>query len=406
MSSPDRTDLASYAESVREFLDAHASRRAPVTTRAWGEGPDEVNSIGSDDDEGDAMQRAVDWRRTLYDNGFGWITGPTEYGGSALSPQHEDVFAKVLAEYDTADQALFQVSRGMVSPAILEHGSDELKQRFLPGIHRGDIVCSQLLSEPEAGSDLAGLRTRAVRDGDEWVVNGQKVWSSYAHVAHMGQLLARTDPDVPKHRGLTMFMLPLDTPGVEVRPLKQMNGQAHFNEVFFNDVRVPDENRVGAPGDGWRAILTTLMNERHVVANRGGSSAVGAADRLLELARHLGRTDDPVVRQELATVHTYEQIMRFTRLRQDAAAEAGRAPGPEGSISKLIYTTQLRRIGRIAGDLLGPAMIADSGAWGTYAWSKFLTGSPGLRIAGGTDEIQRNTIAERSLGLPKEPPAK
>lgn len=400
------SDLTTFVTAAREFLEAHASRRQPAAARAWGEGPDEVNSIGSDDDEHEAMSRSIEWRRTLYDNGFGWISGPTEYGGSGLTPQHEDAFARLLAEYETPDQALFQVSRGMVSPAILAHGSPDLRQRFLPGIHRGDIVCSQLLSEPEAGSDLAGLRTKAVRDGDEWVVTGQKVWSSYAHVAHMGQLLARTDPDVPKHRGLTMFMLPLDTPGVEVRPLKQMNGQAHFNEVFFNDVRVPDANRVGEPGDGWRAILTTLMNERHVVANRGGSSAVPAAERLFQLARHLGRTDDAVIRQELATVYTFEQIMRFTRLRTDAALEAGHEPGPEGSISKLVYTAQLRRIGRIAGELLGASMIADSGEWGTYAWSKYLSGSPGLRIAGGTDEIQRNTIAERSLGLPKEPPTK
>jgi acyl-CoA dehydrogenase len=406
MSSPDLTDLEAFVAAAREFLDAHVPRRESVTTRVWGEGSDEVNSIGSDRDEHEMLEQAVAWRRTMYDHGFGWVSGPKQYGGSDLSSEHEDAFAQLLAEYETPDQGVFQVSRGMVSPAILVHGSDDLKQRFLPGIHRGDIVCSQLLSEPEAGSDLAGLRTRAVRDGDEWVVTGQKVWSSYAHMAHMGQLLARTDPEAPKHQGLTMFMLPLDTPGVEIRPLKQMNGQAHFNEVFFNDVRVPDANRVGDAGGGWRAILTTLMNERHVVANRGGSSAIGAAERLLELARHLGRTDDPVIRQELATVHIHEQIMRYTRLRLDAAAEAGHDPGPEGSISKLVYTTQLRRIGRIAGELLGPSMIADSGDWGTYAWSKFLCGSPGLRIAGGTDEIQRNTIAERSLGLPKEPPAK
>ena len=400
----DLHDLDAFEAVAREFVAQHAPPRRPAGARAWGEGPDEINSVGTSDTDEEALRaQAIEWRRTLYDNGFGWITGPIAYGGAALSPDHDDRFQQVLAEFETADQSLFQVSRGMVSPAVLEHGDEDLRQRFLPGIHRGDIVCCQLLSEPEAGSDLAGLRTRAERDGDEWVVNGQKVWSSYAHVAQVGQLLARTDHDAPKHRGLTMFMLPMDTPGIEVRPLRQMNGQAHFNEVFFDDVRVPDANRVGDAGGGWRAILTTLMNERHVVANRGGSSSIGAADRLFELARHVGATTDPVVRQRLAEVHTYDQVQRFLRLRMEAARDGGRQPGAEGSISKLIYTTQLRRIGGLAGALLGPAMIADTGEWGTSAWADFLCGSPGLRIAGGTDEIQRNTIAERQLGLPKEP---
>ncbi|MFV0260248.1 MAG: acyl-CoA dehydrogenase family protein, partial [Acidimicrobiales bacterium] len=339
----------------------------------------------------------------LFDAGYGWISGPTEYGGAGLSPDHEAAFLDVMAEFDCPDQSLFQVSRGMVSPAVVEHGSDELKARFLPGIHRGEIVCSQLLSEPEAGSDLAGLKTRAVRDGDEWIVNGQKVWSSYAHVADIGQLLARTDPDVPKHQGLTMFLLPMDTPGVEVRPLRQMNGQAHFNEVFFDNVRVPDANRVGPVGGGWRAILTTLMNERHVVANRGGVTGQSAAEQVRALAGAMDRTGDPLIRSKLAEVHIHEELVRYLRLRQAAAEEAGAEPGPEGSIAKLLYTTQLRRIADLAGAVLGPAMVADTGAWGTYTWGRFLCGTPGLRIAGGTDEIQRNTLAERSLGLPKEP---
>ena len=390
-----------FVDAARTFLAAHASPRPPATTRSWGQGDDAIDAMGAD--AGEQLTAVIEWRRTLYDGGFGWIDGPTEYGGAGLTQHHADLFVEVMAEFDAPDQTLFQVSRGMVSPAILEHGSDDLKRRFLPGIHRGDLVCSQLLSEPAAGSDLAGLRTRAERDGDEWVVNGQKVWNSYAHIAQVGQLLARTDPDVPKHQGLTMFMLPMDTPGITVRPLRQMNGRSEFNEVFFDDVRVPDANRVGGAGGGWRPILTTLMNERHVVANRGGSSMIPPGERVFELAEHLGATDDPIVRQRLADVHVHEEILRFLRMRLDEADAVGRPPGPEGSIAKLVYTTQLRRIGTLAAELLGPAMTADTGDWGTFAWSRFFCGSPGLRIAGGTDEIQRNTIAERQLGLPKEP---
>ncbi len=182
------------------------------------------------------------------------------------------------------DQSSWGVAWDMVGPAVAVHGSEDLKRRFLGPIYRGDLLCSQLLSEPEAGSDLAGLKTRAVRDGDEWVVNGQKVWNSMAHRAQIGQLMARTDPDVPKHQGLTMFLLPLDSPGVEIRPLKQMNGQAEFNEVFLTDVRVPDANRVGEPGSGWRAVLTTLMSERASV----GASKAAAIDHSGVDARRAG----------------------------------------------------------------------------------------------------------------------
>ncbi|MFV0308166.1 MAG: acyl-CoA dehydrogenase family protein [Desertimonas sp.] len=394
-------DTNGFDERVVEFLDANAERLPADTERVWGQGPDDVSSMGND--SADSRRAAQEWRARLYDAGFGWISGPSVFGGAGLDPYYDERFAELAGGYDVPEQGIFQVSRGMVSPAIVEHGSDALKERFLPAIHRGEIICCQLLSEPEAGSDLGGLRTTAVRDGDEWVVNGQKVWSSYAHVADYGQLLARTDQSVPKHQGLTMFMLPMDTPGVEVRPLRQMTGEAHFNEVFFDDVRVPDALRVGEPGTGWRAVLTTLMNERHVVANRGRSAQSDAPTRLRELAVAVGRNTDARIRQRLAEVYTVDRVLQYMRLREEAAAAAGKAPGPEGSIGKLLHTGNLRRIGDLAGELLGASITADSGAWGTYAWSQFLCGSPGLRIAGGTDAIQRNTLGERALGLPKEP---
>lgn len=396
-------ELDRFRQEVTDFLEQHAKRRPPAQEQRWGVGSDSLASIGGDNDSEARRREAQSWRALVFDAGYGWLGGPREYGGGGRDRTYEEVYAQVEAEFDVPDQSIFQVSRGMVAPAVLEHGSEDLKQRFLAPIHRGELICAQLLSEPEAGSDLAGLRTRAVRDGDEWVVNGQKVWSSYAHVAAIGQLLARTDPDVPKHQGLTMFLLPMDTPGIEVRPLRQMNGEAHFNEVFFNDVRVPDANRVGPAGGGWRAILTTLMNERHVVAGRGGAGQPQYVTRLFQLAEVLSRTGDPVVRQRLADVHIHDGLLRYLRQRSEAAVEAGRELGPEGSIAKLLHTQQLRRVADLATELLGPAATADTGAWGTFTWARFLCGTPGLRIAGGTDNIQRNTLAERALGLPKEP---
>ncbi len=290
----------------------------------------------------------------------------------------------------------------MVGPAVLAHGSDDLKRRFLAPIYRGDLLCTQLLSEPEAGSDVAGLKTRAVRDGDEWIVNGQKVWNSYAHKARVGQLMARTDPDAPKHQGLTMFLLPMDTPGVEVRPLRQMTGEAEFNEVFLTDVRVPDANRVGEAGNGWRALLTTLMSERASVGSGAAGRALDPVRMLIELARHVGKSEDRVVRQRLVEVHVVDFLIRKVAERaDDLRLSSGVERGAEGSILKLLGSKQNYRIGELAAELLGPAFAADTGEWGTFAWSRFLTGAPGLRIAGGTDEIQRNILGERVLGLPR-----
>jgi acyl-CoA dehydrogenase len=331
-----------------------------------------------------------------------WAGGPAEYGGGGDDPELNHLYRELEADFEVPDQGMFGVAWDMVGPAVMVHGSEDLKQRFLKPIYRGELLCSQLLSEPEAGSDLAGLKTRAVKDGDEWVVNGQKVWNSYAHKAQIGQLMARTDPDVPKHQGLTMFLLPMDTPGVEVRPLKQMTGDAEFNEVFLTDVRVPDANRVGEAGSGWRAVLTTLMSERASVGSGAASRAVSPVRMVTELARHLGRTDDPIVRQKLAEVHTVDFLIRKVGQRGDDLRNAtGAERGAEGSILKLLGSRQNYRIGELAGELLGPAFGADTGEWGTYTWSQFLTGAPAMRIAGGTDEIQHNILGDRVLGLPR-----
>ena len=400
-----RDEADAFIAEAAAFLEANAERRpgsdAPA---AWGEGPQVSLMGGADPDAED--QRLADarvWRAKVFDAGFAWMSGPVAYGGGGRHPDLDQVYRTLEAGFDVPDQSAWAVAWEMVAPAVLVHGSEALKQRYLRRIMRGELLCSQLLSEPENGSDLAGLRTRAVRDGDEWVVNGQKVWSSYAHKADIGQLMARTHPHVPKHQGITMFLLPMDTPGVDPRPLRQMNGNAEFNEVFLTDLRVPDANRVGEAGNGWRAVLTTLMSERVAVGSGKSSSALDPSVMVTELARHAARQTDPVVRQSLATIYTNRRLLEWLAARTSEAVAAGRPLGPEGSIMKLLANHQNRAIGNLAGSLLGPSMAADTGDWGTYGWASFLCSAPGLRIAGGTDEIQHNILGERVLGLPREP---
>src|SRR5215218_7173599 len=396
-----------FVQQATEFLEANATRRVTKSDDfVWGEGPDNVRVMGSDDPEheNERLAAAAAWRAKAFDAGLAWAGGPAEYGGGGGDPELNHLWRELEADFEVPDQGAWGVAWDMVGPAVMTHGSDDLKRRFLAPIYRGDLLCSQLLSEPEAGSDLAGLKTRAVKDGDEWIVNGQKVWNSYAHKAQIGQLMARTDPDVPKHQGLTMFLLPMDTPGVEVRPLKQMTGDAEFNEVFLTDVRVPDANRVGEPGSGWRAVLTTLMSERASVGSGAASKAVSPVRMLTELAKHVGPTDDPLVRQQLAEVHTVDFLIRKVGQRgDDLRAATGAERGAEGSILKLLGSKQNFRLADLAAHLLGPKFTADTGEWGTYTWAQFLTGAPAMRIAGGTDEIQHNILGDRVLGLPREP---
>jgi alkylation response protein AidB-like acyl-CoA dehydrogenase len=400
----DEAQYHDFVQRATTFLEEHATRRPSKSdTFVWGEGDDSVRSRGPDAREEERlMAEAAAWRATAFDAGFAWAGGPKEYGGGGLDPELNDLWRRLESDFDVPDQGHYGPAFDMIGPAVMVHGSDDLKRRFLGPIYRGDVFCSQLLSEPEAGSDLAGLKTRAVRDGDEWIVNGQKVWSSFAHRAKIGQLMARTDPDVPKHQGLTMFLLPLDTPGVEIRPLRQMNGQAEFNEVFLTDVRVPDANRVGEPGSGWRAVLTTLMSERASVG-AGKSQSVNPVTMLISLARHLGAAQDPIVRQDLADVWIHDFLTRKVDQRATDEREKSRAErGAEGSILKLLGSRQSNRLGDIAGRLLGPAFTADTGEWGTYSWARHRLGAPSARIAGGTDEIQHNILGERILGLPRD----
>jgi alkylation response protein AidB-like acyl-CoA dehydrogenase len=294
---------------------------------------------------------------------------------------------------------------GMGIPTLLRHGTPEQLDRFVRPCFVTDELWCQLFSEPGSGSDLAGLATAAVNDGDDWIVNGQKLWTSMGHVASVGMLLARTAPDAPKHRGLSFFLVQMDSPGVEVRPVMDMTGDSKFNEVFLTDVRVPDRWRVGAPGDGWSIAMTTLQNERVVLSGEGsGPSNVGGGrvEYLIDRARSGGQWQDPQVRQQLMACLTTARVIRYTNLRAVAARKAGQA-GPHGSVTKLMQGLYNRRLQELAVDLAGPAGVAWQHGADVETVAKGFLRAQSNTIAGGTTNILRNTIGERILGLPKGP---
>ena len=374
MDFDDSPREAAFRAAAREWLEANAKLRAvePLTA--------------SEDDVARHVDECKRWQRTLYEGGWAGLTWPPEYGGRGATSIEAAIFAQEQNRFDVAT-GIFAVGIGMVGPTLIAHGTPAQKRRFLDPLLRGDEVWCQLFSEPGAGSDLAGLATRAVPHGDEWVVNGQKVWTSGAHFSDWAILLARTDPAAPKHRGITYFLVDMRTPGIDVRPLRQINGAAHFNEVFLTDVRIPAHQVVGEVNGGWGPTLTTLANERTFI---GGSAGVGWRD-----IEALGRgCVDPRLRQDLAAAYTRWEVMRFLGLRVQTALSQGRPPGPESSILKLFYSQHLSRTADLALTLQGMG----DGPWTNY----FLT-QWAARIGGGTDQIQRNIIGERVLGLPPEP---
>ena len=396
-----------FERAARSFLDANAEKRARETF-VWGKSSDGVGLFPERTPEQETADLAAArvWAQTVYDAGFGWITGPTAYGGRGLPREYQQFYHSVAADYRSPSMQVYGIGLGMVAPTIIAHATEEVKSAYLAKMHRGDIVACQLFSEPGAGSDLASLQTRAVRDGDEWIINGQKVWTSGAQVSDIGEIICRTDPELPKHRGLSGFVVDMHAPGVEVRPLRQMTGGASFNEVFFTDVRVPDSHRLGDVNGGWTVALTTLMNERAAIGGGGGGVGLPTSTRLIDLARAMGRSDDPLVRQQLATIIINERVARYSNLRAMAAIAVGQLPGPEMSLAKMALTANMMRTSDLLSTILGPSLVADTGAWGTYAWSEYLLGVPGLRVAGGSDEVLRNIVGERVLGLPKEPVAR
>ncbi len=406
MTSASNPDLATYRAEGREWLASHVEAREPAASSAverWGVGDDDVSIFHdlSFEQEAELLERAMKWQQTKFDAGYGAISWPGEYGGAGLSVEYERAFHEEERAFQTPRRhETFSVTVRLIAPTVRLFGTEDQQARFVRRFLRAEELCCQLFSEPSAGSDLAGLGTRAVRDGDEWVVNGQKVWSSGARFAPWGELIARTDPAVPKHAGLSAFLVPMDAPGLEVRPIRQMSGGASFNGVFFTDVRLPDDLRLGDVGAGWKVALTTLGFER---GDNGAARAGGNWSQVHALARWLGVTDDRLVRDALAELYTNHRITDLVWQRAARAADAGGVPGPEASIGKLRWTQDLTRTSDVVARLLGPRLAADTGEWGTYSWTAHVLGAPGYRIAGGSDEIQRNIIGERVLGLPPEP---
>jgi alkylation response protein AidB-like acyl-CoA dehydrogenase len=394
-----------FAAEVEEYLAAHypKARRQEKRRFVWGEGSDEVRVFQEPDPEteADALPAIRDWRRGLWEAGLGWITGPTEYGGRGLSGAYQRVFEKVARGYQVPGDGSLTVSIGMIAPTILRHGSDEQKQDYLPKMYAGELIACQLFSEPGAGSDLASLRCRAVRDGDGWRLTGQKVWTSGAHLSDIGEIICRT-ADEPRHRNLTAFLVDMHAEGVAVRPLRQMTGGASFNEVFLDDVYVPDSARLDDEGNGWKVALTTLANERNSMGDSAfGGAGILSTDRLVELVRHAGKADDPAVRRELGALLVSLRAARYNQQVMGARAKAGDTPGAEVALNKIALSDNMARLGRFVSDVLGPRITADTGEWGTYAWTSVLLGAPGYRLGGGTDEILKNMIAQRVLGLPR-----
>jgi alkylation response protein AidB-like acyl-CoA dehydrogenase len=384
----DSPEDAAFRAEVRAWLADHAEPlRGSGTWSRNVEHPDFVENCRK-------------WQATLADGGWGAITWPVEYGGRGGSGWQQTIFNQEAARFDVSAGA-FAVGIGMVGPTLIAHGTAEQKQRHLPALLRGTEVWCQLFSEPEAGSDLAGLRTRAVRDGDEFVVNGQKVWSSGAHHSDWGILLARTDPDVPKHHGITYLLVDMRTPGIDVRPLLQITGHAHFNEVFLTDVRVPVTDVVGEINQGWGPILTTLANERTLIGSSGHGLTTA---RLVDLARRCGCAGDRAIRQQLAGAHIRLELLRYMNLRVQTALSHGRQPGVETSPMKLFLSQHQSLTADLVMAMLGAdGLLSGDDALDEGRWQHTFLNQWSSRIGGGTDQIQRNTIGERALGLPAEP---
>ena len=342
------------------------------------------------DEERLAAMRA--WNRKLADARFAAISWPEEYGGRGAGIMEQVVFAEEMHR-SGAPGTLNPLGLSNIAPAIIEFGTDEQKEQFLPRMLRGDDIWCQGFSEPNSGSDLASLQCRAELDGDHFVINGQKTWNTLGHLANWCELLVRTDPDAPKHRGISCLLVDMTLPGVEVRPLITITGEKEFNEIFFTDVRVPVEALLGPLHDGWRVAMTTLAYERGTVANLH-LGLRGKIQRLIDDAAEVGALDDPVKRQALAALYLEGELLKLVSERAISGAMHGRPMGPEGSIAKLVWSEAEQHVGEVAGDVLGAD--ANTGSWGRdRVYMRALT------IAGGTTQVNKNIVAQRILGLPR-----
>ena len=392
----DTKEQAQFRKKCRDWLEANASLKSEKSSK-------------SDFNNNDYLQTAKDWQKKKFDAGWAMLHWPKEYGGIAASPIERIIWNSEEAKFDVP-RGIYDIGLGMCGPVMMQYATEAQKERYLPVMAEGKEIWCQLFSEPSAGSDVAGVRTKAEKDGDDWIINGQKVWTSGAHYSDFGILVVRHDPDVAKHKGLTFFFVDMKSPGITVKPIKQITGQAGsgsgFNEVYFDDVRIPDSQRLGEIGDGWKVAITTLMNERLAVGDARGSD--------IEEALILSKTKDDAgeamiknnsVREKLADWFCEANGLKYTKFRTISALSKGEAPGPEASITKIVSANKLQAIGNFgidSGDMAG--MLIDEND-GVSSFQGAWLGAPGLRIAGGTDEILRNVIAERVLGLPQDPRA-
>jgi alkylation response protein AidB-like acyl-CoA dehydrogenase len=395
MNFDDTPQEAAFRAEAKAWVDANAPREFEAELSKASLGRIKLQKH-------DIVEVAKAWQKRKAEGGWVCLHWPKEYGGRGATPverviwqQEEGVYFKLTSP--------FQIGEGMCGPTLMGYGSEADKRRYLPKIASGEEIWCQLFSEPSGGSDVAGLRTRAERDGDHWIINGQKIWTSGAHYADYGILITRTDPTVPKHKGLTMFYIDMKSAGVEVRPIKQANGMQEFNEVFFTNLRIPDQQRLGAVGDGWNVSLTTLMNERMSIGSRLATGFSELFEFCCNLMTEGGPAiDDRATRSKLANWAVKNSGLKYTSMRAISALSRGERPGPENSIGKLVSGSMLQDIAMYAMDLQGASgmLAGPEAAEAAGQFQAMLMSSPSVRIAGGTDEILRNIIAERVLGLP------
>jgi alkylation response protein AidB-like acyl-CoA dehydrogenase len=396
MNFEDTLQEAAFRAEARSWIAANAPTQYGDELRKSSLGRQELQGVN-------ILKVAKAWQKKKAEAGWACLHWPKEYGGRGASPIERVIWQQEEGPYGKLS-AMFIIGHGMCGPTMMAFASEEQKRKYLPPLASGEKIWCQLFSEPSAGSDVAGLRTRAQKRGDDWIVNGQKIWTSGAHYSDYGILLTRTDPNAPKHKGLTMFFLDMKSEGVEVRGIRQANGRSDFNEVHFTDVKIPDAQRLGAVNDGWNVALTTLMNERMSI---GAGVATGFAE-LLEfcssLMFHNGLAiDDRNVRSKLANWAVKASGLKYTSFRALSALSKGERPGPENSIGKLVAGSMIQEVATFALELQGAAGVL-SGPEAELAgkFQAMLLRAPGTRVEGGTDEIMRNIIAERVLGLPSD----
>ena len=406
----DSQQEAAFRKEARDFLEANAEKRSIISDKPNDKSPQIAVAGAPETVKGgkeaaqEALERAKVWQKKKAEAGFAAILWPKEFGGYGGSPIQQVIYSQEEHDY-LVPSGYFEIGIGMLGPTMMVWGKEEDKKRYLPKMITGEEIWCQLFSEPGAGSDLAGIKTKAELDGDTWTINGQKVWTSGAHYSDYAILVTRSDFNAPKHKGLTYFFLDMKSPGIEVRPIRQITGGANFNEVYFTDVKIPDSQRLGEVGDGWKVALTTLMNERLAVGDASGVDF----QEIFELTKESDFNGENAisnggVREKLADWYCEYAGLKYTKMRNISALSRGDTPGPDASITKIVSANKLQDIANFGMDLMDNASIIKSDDKDDVRalFQGSLLGAPLIRIAGGTDEILRNIIAEQVLGMPQD----